>query len=118
MNIRNKKWFTLVEVTVVGVIFVLLVVLANPAIQRIHEESRVKATQNILREYAQAAEEYFLEHDVTSVSVYTLIRERKYLDLSEQQAQAHVSLTNHGVIQKGKPIVMNDLDYGEISIDF
>lgn len=73
MQKQSKKGFTLVEIMIVVVIIGLLAAMAIPAFQKVRTTSQEKAITNNLRQLASAAEQYFLEEGVTTVSSSTLV---------------------------------------------
>ena len=69
MNTKSKKGFTLVEIMIVVVIIGLLAAMAIPAFQRVRENSISSRMDNDARQLASAAQQYFLEENVSTVSV-------------------------------------------------
>lgn len=65
--------FTLVEIMIVVVIIGLLAALAIPAFSKARQITREKAITNNLRQIAAAAQQYLLEHGVSSVSYSDII---------------------------------------------
>lgn len=65
--------FTLVEIMVVVVLIGLLAALAVPTFQKIRATSQDKAVTNNLRQLIFAADQYYLEAGVTSVSTEELV---------------------------------------------
>ncbi|MCZ6674641.1 MAG: prepilin-type N-terminal cleavage/methylation domain-containing protein [Verrucomicrobia bacterium] len=76
---NNKKGFTLVEIMIVVVIIGLLAAMAIPAFKKVRDTSQTKAIINNLRQLASAADQYFLENGVTSVSSAELVGTDKYV---------------------------------------
>ena len=70
---NSKKGFTLVEIMIVVVIIGLLAAMAIPAFQKVRIASQNKAIVNNLRQLYGAAQQYFLEHGVTSVTSDELV---------------------------------------------
>ena len=68
-SIRSKQGFTLVEIMIVVVIIALLAAMAIPAFQKVRQNSRKSAMVNDARQLASGAQQYFLEHSVTTVNV-------------------------------------------------
>jgi type IV pilus assembly protein PilA len=75
LNMKNnsKKGFTLVEIMIVVVIIGLLAAMAIPAFQKVRQNSQDKTILNNLRQLNAAAQQYFLEHGVTSVTTTQLV---------------------------------------------
>lgn len=68
MKNRSTKGFTLVEIMIVVVIIGLLAAMAIPAFQKVRASSQDKAVLNNLRQLSSAADQYFLEKGVSTVS--------------------------------------------------
>ena len=75
----NKKGFTLVEIMIVVVIIGLLAAMAIPAFQKVRERSQAKTVLNNCRQLSNAADQYFLEHGVISVSSDLLVGPSNYV---------------------------------------
>jgi type IV pilus assembly protein PilA len=73
MKNRSNKGFTLVEIMIVVVIIGLLAAMAIPAFQKVRASSQDKAVLNNLRQLSAAADQYFLEFGVNSVSSAELV---------------------------------------------
>src|SRR5579859_5630271 len=78
MNARNKG-FTLVEIMIVVVIIGLLASMAIPAFQKVRTNSQDKAVLNNARQLSAAADQYFLENGVSSVTISDLIGPTTYI---------------------------------------
>jgi type IV pilus assembly protein PilA len=70
---NSTKGFTLVEIMVVVVIIGLLAAMAIPAFQKTRAASQDKAVLNNSRQLAAAADQYYLEHGVTTVASANLV---------------------------------------------
>src|SRR5438045_9672866 len=79
MNTRSTKGFTLVEIMIVVVIIGLLAAMAIPAFQKVRQSSQDKAVLNNCRQLSAAADQYFLENGVSSVSQASLIGPAAYV---------------------------------------
>jgi type IV pilus assembly protein PilA len=81
MKISNKstKGFTLVEIMIVVVIIGLLAAMAIPAFQKVRQSSQDKAVLNNARQLAAAADQYFLENGVSSVTQGSLVGSTNYV---------------------------------------
>jgi type IV pilus assembly protein PilA len=81
MNNRKQKTqgFTLVEIMIVVVIIGLLAAMAIPAFQKVRQSSQDKAVLNNARQLSGAADQYFLENGVSTVSSANLVGSDKYV---------------------------------------
>src|SRR5271168_2025649 len=73
------RGFTLVEIMIVVVIIGLLATMAIPAFQRVTQASQDKAVLNNARQLSAAADQYFLESGVSTVSLGDLVRPTTYV---------------------------------------
>ena len=114
MNTKNTKGFTLVEIMIVVVIIGLLAAMAIPAFQKVRTTSQEKTITNNLRQLASGADQYFLEHGVSSVLSASLIGPGSYI-------KSFSSVTDDdeypSTITQGTDITA-DLNGTTISIDF
>ena len=76
---RSSKGFTLVEIMIVVVIIGLLAAMAIPAFQKVRQSSQDKAVLNNARQLAAAADQYFLENGVSSVTQGSLVGSTNYV---------------------------------------
>jgi type IV pilus assembly protein PilA len=79
MNTRSNKGFTLVEIMIVVVIIGLLAAMAIPAFQKVRQSSQDKAVLNNARQLSAAADQYFLENGVSTVTSINLIGATNYV---------------------------------------
>lgn len=81
MNTQNRssKGFTLVEIMIVVVIIGLLAAMAIPAFQKVRSSSQDKAVLNNARQLSAAADQYFLENGVSTVSIGNLVGSSNYV---------------------------------------
>ena len=75
----SSQGFTLVEIMIVVVIIGLLAAMAIPAFQKVRQSSQDKAVMNNARQLAAAADQYFLENGVSSVTQGSLIGSSNYV---------------------------------------
>ena len=78
-RVRSSRGFTLVEIMIVVVIIGLLAAMAIPAFQKVRTSSQDKAVLNNARQLAAAADQYFLENGVSSVSQGNLVGSTNYV---------------------------------------
>ena len=76
---NNSKGFTLVEIMIVVVIIGLLAAMAIPAFQKVRQSSQDKAVMNNARQLSAAADQYFLENGVSSVTQGSLVGSTNYV---------------------------------------
>src|SRR6266516_3677694 len=76
---HSTKGFTLVEIMIVVVIIGLLAAMAIPAFQKVRTSSQDKAVLNNARQLSAAADQYYLENGVSSVSQGSLIGSNSYI---------------------------------------
>ncbi len=79
MKNTSSKGFTLVEIMIVVVIIGLLAPMAIPAFQKVRTSSQDKAVLNNARQLAAAADQYFLENGVSSVTQGSLVGATNYV---------------------------------------
>ena len=73
------KGFTLVEIMIVVVIIGLLAAMAIPAFQKVRQSSQDKAVLNNVRQLAAAADQFFLENGVSTVSQTSMVGPTAYV---------------------------------------
>jgi len=78
-KLKLSKGFTLVEIMIVVVIIGLLAAMAIPAFQKVRQASQDKAVLNNARQLSGAADQYYLENGVSTVSINNLIGTSNYV---------------------------------------
>jgi type IV pilus assembly protein PilA len=79
-KVRNStKGFTLVEIMIVVVIIGLLAAMAIPAFQKVRSASQDKTVMNNARQLSGAADQYYLENGVSTVTLGNLIGSSNYV---------------------------------------
>jgi type IV pilus assembly protein PilA len=78
-TIPGKQGFTLVEIMIVVVIIGLLASMAIPAFQRVTNASQDKAVLNNARQLGAAADQYFLNSGMSTVSMAELLGPTSYI---------------------------------------
>src|ERR1700741_3124277 len=76
---QSHQGFTLVEIMIVVVIIGLLAAMAIPAFQKVRTSSQDKAVMNNARQLSAAADQYFLENGVSSVTQGSLVGATNYV---------------------------------------
>jgi type IV pilus assembly protein PilA len=76
---RSTKGFTLVEIMIVVVIIGLLAAMAIPAFQKVRQSSQDKAVLNNARQLSAAADQYYLENGVSTVTLGGLVGSANYV---------------------------------------
>jgi len=113
---HSKKGFTLVEIMIVVVIIGLLAAMAIPAFQKVRSTSQEKAITNNLRQLASAADQYFLEFGVTTVTSARLVgtEANRYV----KPIAAVAGETYDSPIVQGTDITATGAPVGTISVAF
>jgi type IV pilus assembly protein PilA len=73
------RGFTLVEIMIVVVIIGLLATMAIPTFQRVTNASQDKAVLNNARQLSAAADQYFMESGVSTVTLTDLVGPTSYI---------------------------------------
>ena len=76
---RSNEGFTLVEIMIVVVIIGLLAAMAIPAFQKVRQSSQDKAVLNNARQLSAAADQYYLENGVSTVTLGSLVGSANYV---------------------------------------
>ena len=111
---NSKKGFTLVEIMIVVVIIGLLAAMAIPAFKKVRDTSQKKAITNNLRQLASAADQYFLENGVTTVTSANLVGTDKFV----KSVDAVAGETYPTSIDQGTAISATGGTPGTVSIAF
>ena len=83
----SNKGFTLVEIMIVVVIIGLLASMAIPAFQKVRTNSQDKAVLNNARQLSAAADQYYLENGVSTVTLTDLLGPTSYIKALNTVAQ-------------------------------
>src|ERR1700682_2506300 len=78
-QIKSSKGFTLVEIMIVVVIIGLLAAMAIPAFQKVRSASQDKTVLNNTRQLSAAADQYYLENGVSTVTLSSLVGTANYV---------------------------------------
>jgi type IV pilus assembly protein PilA len=76
---KSAKGFTLVEIMIVVVIIGLLAAMAIPAFQKVRSASQDKTVLNNARQLSAAADQYYLENGVSTVTLSSLVGTSNYV---------------------------------------
>ena len=76
---NSAKGFTLVEIMIVVVIIGLLAAMAIPAFQKVRSASQDKTVLNNARQLSAAADQYYLENGVSTVTLGSLVGTTNYV---------------------------------------
>jgi type IV pilus assembly protein PilA len=100
---NSTKGFTLVEIMIVVVIIGLLAAMAIPAFQKVRQSSQDKAVLNNARQLSAAADQYYLENGVSTVTLSSLIGSANYVKALNLVANE----TYPGGFTQGETITIN-----------
>ena len=103
MKNKSKKGFTLVEIMIVVVIIGLLAALAIPAFTTVRERTIKSTLDNDARQLASAANQYFLEQNVSTVDYEDLVGDGLYLESLSKGVNEPESLSADGTFVLSHP---------------
>jgi type IV pilus assembly protein PilA len=112
----RRQGFTLVEIMIVVVIIGLLAAMAIPAFQKVRRNSVKSTMANDGRQIAAAANQYFLEHSVTTVAQTELIGGTGNTTKYVKELSKGVTVTA-GAISQASTFVLNHGNFGTLTID-
>jgi len=99
---RLRQGFTLVEIMIVIVIIGLLAAMAIPAVKKIQTNAQDKKVMSNARQLAAAADQYYLENGVSTVTYGALVGPKSYIkSLSKVAGETYPT-----VFKQGEPIVI------------
>lgn len=90
---RSNKGFTLVEIMIVTIIIGLLATMALPMWMKIRAASQEKIIINNLRQLSSAAQQYYMEHGVSTAGQADLVGTDKYVKVIATVAGENYPLT-------------------------
>jgi type IV pilus assembly protein PilA len=76
---RPIRGFTLFEIMIVVIIIGLLAAMSIPALQKVRQASQDKAVLNNARQLSGAADQYFFENGISTVSIGDLVGISNYV---------------------------------------
>ena len=114
-NMNQSKGFTLVEIMIVVVIIGLLAAMAIPAFQKVRTASQDKTVLNNARQLSAAADQYYLENGVSTVTIGNLVGTYNELaELMNLAARGLVRLMTATYPLTAVNDAMRDLDGGRV----
>ena len=101
MQSQAKKYgFTLIEFFLLGFALFLLLIITFPLLQEFSDRSQKKRIVRNLDQILYYSDQYFIEHDVNSVSLYEFIGPRKViseLKIIEDEVYPEIIYRNEGI---------------------